>query len=74
MLRKSFCGLGVMATLGIALLSTTASAAPADGAAIRNAMIAKSELTTVGYYGSYYYPRYYSYHRYYYPRSYGYGY
>jgi hypothetical protein len=56
------------------LLSTTASAAPADGAAIRNAMIAKSELTTVGYYGSYYYPRYYSYHRYYYPRSYGYGY
>jgi hypothetical protein len=74
MLRKTLFAFGVLATLGAAAVATSASAAPANGVAIRDAASIKSDVTSVGYYGySYYYPRHYSYHHYY-PRYHGYRY
>ena len=75
MLRKTLFAVALMASAGAGLAST-ASAAPVNGAVIREAAVLKSDVTAVGYYGySYgYHPRYYGYHRYYYPRYYGYGY
>ena len=76
MLRKTFISFGALATLGAAFVSTAASAAPANGSAIRDAATIKSDVTTVGYYSDDdYYPRYhrhyYRYYYHYYPRSYG---
>jgi hypothetical protein len=73
MLGKTLIAFGVMATLGAGLGATTASATPANGAAILASAPNTSEVMTVGYYGDSYYPRYHRYYapRYYAPRYYG---